>query len=57
MLVDLYLEALLADPDLADQVWELWNARLISGELAVRAWCILAMSSRQRGTGECFDDS
>ena len=44
MLTELYIEALLADADLADQVWELWNARLASDELAAMAWCILAAS-------------
>ena len=34
MLVDLYVEALLVDSVSADQIWELWNARLISDELA-----------------------
>ena len=42
MLVDLYVEALLADPDLADQVWELWNAGVITDELAALAWWLLA---------------
>jgi hypothetical protein len=31
MLVELYVEALLADPDLADQVWELWNVGVVPG--------------------------
>ena len=38
----LYVEALLVDEDLADQVYELWNAGLISEEVAEWAWCILA---------------
>ena len=42
MLTKLYIEALLADESLADQVWELWNAQQISDELAACAWCILA---------------
>ncbi len=33
MLARLYVEALLADSILADQVWELWNARLMSAVL------------------------
>ena len=36
MLTRLYVEALLANENLADQVWELWNAGLISEDLA--AW-------------------
>ena len=38
MLTELYIEALLVDEDLADQVWELWNAGWISDELAACAW-------------------
>jgi hypothetical protein len=48
MLTELYIETLLADEDLADRVWELWNAGLITDELAKTArWTIvvLAMSS------------
>ena len=41
MLTEIYIEALLADEAMADQVWELWNAGLISDDLAVLAWCIL----------------
>ncbi len=37
-----YIEALLVDPESADQVWELWNAGLMSDELAEIAWSILA---------------
>jgi len=37
MLTELYIEALLIDEDLADQVWELWNARVITDGLAVWA--------------------
>ena len=38
MLTRLYVEALLVDSDLADQVWELWNAGVITDELAAWAW-------------------
>lgn len=34
MFTDLYIEALLTDEDLADQVWELWDAAIISDDLA-----------------------
>ena len=36
MLTELYIEALLVDKDLADQVWELWDAEVITDGLA--AW-------------------
>ena len=42
MLTEIYIEALLVDEELADQVW---NAGLISDELAEMAWCILAACS------------
>ena len=47
MLSELYIEALLADEDLADQVWELWDAGIITDGLAAWAWLILATPDRQ----------
>ena len=44
MLTELYIEALLADEDLADEVWELWDAEVITDEVAVRAWWLIAVS-------------
>jgi len=38
MLTRLYVEALLANPVLADQVWELWNAGAIMDGVAAMAW-------------------
>jgi len=38
MLAEIYIEALLADPDLADQVWEAWFAGEISDFVAVWLW-------------------
>jgi len=43
MLIELYVEALLANENLADQVWELWDAEVIQDEMAAIAWCILAL--------------
>lgn len=42
MLTELYIEALLVDPEIADQVWELWDAKLASDELAAKAWWLMA---------------
>jgi len=42
MLIETYIEALLVDEELADQVWELWNRGVIDDELASLAWAILA---------------
>ena len=42
MLTELYIEALLADEALADEVWALWNQGLMSDELAAWAWLLPA---------------
>ena len=42
MLTDIYIEASLGDEELADQVWEAWNAGVIDGKLAAVAWLLLA---------------
>ena len=42
MLTEIYIEALLVDEDLADQVWELWNAGVTTDGLAAMAWLLLA---------------
>lgn len=39
MFTRLYVEALLSDPGLADQVWDLWDAGVITDEIAAWAWC------------------
>ena len=41
VLTQIYIEALLVDEDLADQVWELWNADLIGDHLAAIAWYVI----------------
>jgi hypothetical protein len=42
MLADLYVEAFKVYMDLADQVWHLWRAGVITDDLAAWAWGILA---------------
>jgi hypothetical protein len=42
MLTEIYIEALLVDEALADQVYELWDAGIINDELADIAWCIIS---------------
>ena len=44
MLIEIYIEALLVDEELADQVWEAWDAGVITDGLAAVAWRILAAS-------------
>ena len=41
VLADVYIEALLVNQNLADQVWELWDAGVITDEIAAAAWCIV----------------
>ena len=43
MLTELYIEALLVDKDLADQVWELLDRGVIDDELAAIAWMLLVV--------------
>ncbi len=44
MLTEAYIEALLADEDLADLVWEAWHAGLIQDDLAADAsWQAILM--------------
>ena len=43
MLTRLYVEALLTESKLADQVWKLWDANLILDELAAMAWWLIAV--------------
>ena len=38
MLTEIYIEALLVDEELADQVWDMWNAGVITDDLAAWAW-------------------
>ena len=37
MLTEIYIEALLVDEDLADQVWKLWDAGVITDDVAAMA--------------------
>jgi hypothetical protein len=57
MLTELYIEALLADEALADEVWVLWDAGVITDELAATAWYTLATSHYHRTGDEprCLD--
>ncbi len=42
MLTEIYIEALLVDEELADQVWERWYNGKINNELAAIAWTLIA---------------
>jgi len=41
MLTEIYVEALLVDEELADQVWEAWDEGEIDDQVVWFAWCLL----------------
>ena len=49
MLTEIYVEALLVDEELADQVWEAWDKGVITDEVAAWVWCILAAIRTDKG--------
>jgi hypothetical protein len=42
MLTEIYIEALLVDEELADQVWEAWDKEKIDDQVACIAWWLIA---------------
>ena len=44
MLTETYIEALLVDEDLADQVLEAWDSGVIGKQLVLIAWLLIAIS-------------
>ncbi len=42
MLTEIYIEALLVDEELADQVWEAWDVGEIDDQVACIAWQCIA---------------
>ena len=45
MLAKIYIEALLVDKALADQVWGAWDAGALADDAAILAWMIIIASS------------
>ena len=43
----IYIEALLADEELADRVWEAWDAENLTDGAACIAWMLIAASRQQ----------
>ncbi len=41
MLTEIYIEALLVDEDLADQVWKEWDTGKIDDQIACIAWVLI----------------
>ena len=42
MLTELYIESLLVNEELADQVWETWDKGKIDDAIACIAWMLIA---------------
>ena len=42
MLTEVYISALLADAELADQVWEAWNKGEIDDQVAWLGWWLIS---------------
>ncbi len=43
MLTEIYIEALLADDELAGQVWDAWDAGKVDDQAACIGWMLIAM--------------
>ncbi len=43
MLTEIYIEALLVDEELADQVWEAWDQREIDDAVEFITWMMIAL--------------
>ena len=43
MLTEIYIEALVVDEGLADQVWEAWDKREIDDQVALLGWLLIAV--------------
>ncbi len=41
MLTEIYIEALIVDEELADQVWQAWDAGLINDLTACLSWLVV----------------
>ncbi len=48
MLTEAYIEALLVDEELADQVWEAWNVGDVDDRSARLAWSAVAYSCESK---------
>jgi len=54
MLTELYIEVLLVDEYLADQVWYMWDADVIDDELVAIAWLLLAAPAIRADIGRDY---
>jgi len=49
MLTEIYIEALLVDEELADQVWEAWDAGEIDNRTTLIAWWLIVFAGTMSG--------
>jgi len=47
MITDIYIEALLVDEELADQVWEAWDKEEIDDQVAWLGWWLITINAKQ----------
>ncbi len=47
MLTEIYIETLMVDEELADQVWEAWDKGEIDDQVAWIAWWPIALNPKQ----------
>ena len=47
MLTEIYIEALLVDEVLADQVWETWDKGELDDQVALLAWWLIAYTQME----------
>ena len=48
MLLETYVEAIVADADLADTVWELWDRKILTDAAAKDAWTAISVDRFMR---------
>jgi len=52
MLTEIYIEALLANEEAADAVWEAWDAGEVSAYWAARMWLTIVKKQLSLSTGQ-----
>jgi hypothetical protein len=51
MLIEYYVDALIADETAADEIWTLWDAGKISDDHAALAWWLVALEASGNKSG------
>ena len=55
MLTEIYIEALLVDEELADQVWETWDKGEIDASSAIMLWSMIAFGAGEQENESCIE--